>query len=84
MWYSGARYGFPRQHGWIEHWEGSFNQKVSQTVYKAIAEAISRPFAGIHTPRTCMLASVASVFVQNIQEVGSEQRDGRMGDGRQT
>ena len=37
-------------------------QKYHEAVDKAIAEAISKPVGRTHTPRTCMLASVASVF----------------------
>ena len=51
-------------------------KKYHEAVDEAIAEAISGPFGSVHTPRTCMLASVASVFFT--------KHTGRMGDGRQT
>ena len=37
-------------------------KKYHEAVDRAVAEAISRPFGCTHTPRLCMLASVASVL----------------------
>ena len=36
--------------------------KYHETVNMAIAYAISRPCGGEHTPRSCMLASVAEIL----------------------
>ena len=36
-------------------------QKYHEAVNMANTDAISRPFGGEHTPRSCMLASVAKV-----------------------
>ena len=65
---------------------GKNNGKIAtyhETVNMAIAYAISRPFVGQHTPRSCMLASVATILHET-QKVRSEQGDGRMGDGRES
>ena len=48
---------------------------------RAIAEAISGPFGGMRTPRTCMLASVASVLhkTQRKWRVSKEMEGWEMG-----
>ena len=53
-------------------------QKCHEIVDKAISEAILRPFGGQHTPRSCMLTSVAKVQHRTHRKVGSKQGDGRM------
>ena len=58
--------------------------KYHNAVNMAIAYAISRPFGGAHTPRSCILTTVATILHKTHRMWGSEQGDGRMGDGRQT
>ena len=52
-------------------------KKYHEVVNSAIMDAIVRPIGGEHTPRSCMLTSVARVL-HRTQEVGSKQGDGRM------
>ena len=58
-------------------------KKYHEVVDDAIAEGILRPFGGEPTPRSCMLTSVDKVL-HRTQKVGSEQRDGRMDDKRES
>ena len=48
----------------------------------ALMDAISRPFGGEHTSRSCMLAAAAKGPTQIPQKVGSKQGAGRMEDER--
>ena len=73
LWFSAPT----RLNGTLERQE--FNiAKYHEAVNMATADAISRPFGGEHTPRSCMLASVAKVSRKNTQKKVSEQGDGRM------
>ena len=55
--------------------------KYHGVVNMAIAGSISRRLGGEHTPRSCMLASVAKILHRKRE---SEQRDGRMDDKRES
>ena len=57
-------------------------QKYHEAVDKAIAEAISRPFGCVHTPRTCMLASAATVLHKTHRVWGVNKETEGLGDGR--
>ena len=43
--YNGACHDFPKQQSWIDLWEDLRTKKYHEAVDKAIAEAISKPFA---------------------------------------
>ena len=44
--------------------------KYHEAVNMAITHAITRPFGGEHTPRSCMLASVAKVLHKTHRKCG--------------
>ena len=61
--------------------EGLKNVKYHEVVNMAITETITLPFRGSHTPRTCMLRSVAAVWYSSPNknlDVDKEMRGCRM------
>ena len=67
--------------------EGMFWKLVPEDVFgklAEVAEAISMPFGGSHTPRTCMLTSVAAVLHKAHRKWGCEQGNEGLENGRET
>ena len=66
VWYNGVCYGFSapiRLNRTLEKQDFQI-KKYHEAVNMAITYAISRPFGGEHTPRSCMLTSVAGVLLK--------------------
>ena len=53
------------------------SNKYNEVFNTAVFDAISRPYRNKHTPRTCMMKSIAKVLTQDTHKGASKQRDGR-------
>ena len=70
-WYSGAYCGFSAPTRLNEILEQDLKiKKYHEVVDEALAGAILRPFGGEHTPRSCMLTSVAEVLHRTHRKCG--------------